>query len=165
MTPVRVLREAVLEKLAHSLATLERLHLQGEVSLAALEWEKGYTKALGDVLALPGLTIRRHPRRMTSIPTAILRGRANGGIPGQSGDGTILDLSVGGCRLATRITLAVGEVIVLSFQLPGNGRRITLKGRLLRVKQADEIFEAGIQFHWVPADLRKVLQAFCVLSP
>lgn len=148
------LRDAVLQKLAQARATIQEILKRGEVELTALEWEKGYAKALEEVLGLEGLSLRQHPRRVTSIPARIVRI----GDREQAGEGMILDLSEGGCRLATPIELPVGEIVEIAFLLP---RTTSLNGRVLRIEREGDTPHLGVEFQEVPEDVRKALRAFC----
>lgn len=152
------LRQAVLRKLAEARATIEELQKHGEVELTALEWEKGYARALEEVLGLEGLSLRRFPRRVTSIAARIVRSRQREEGPREAGEGTILGLSEGGCRLATRMGLAVGEIVEISFPLP---RMISLKGCVLRIEETGDVPHLGVEFQEVPEDVRKALRDFC----
>lgn len=129
------LREAVLAKLTRARAGLEALGRQGESALTALEWQKGYVKALEEILDLEGLSLRRSPRRPTAIPAEIARVLPNTGVPGPRGTGTILDLSLGGCSLATTLALSGGELIVLSFRLPEPSTPVMLAGWVRRAQR------------------------------
>lgn len=156
------LRQAIMEKLARARVTVDKLHQEGGgVELTALEWEKGYAKALEEVLALEGISLRRHPRRLTSIPAGIIRvGRGPGDL-GERGEGTILDLSAGGCRLATRMDLSVGDRIELSLRLPGSDSGIWASGQVLRLELRPEVPHAGVEFKDLPDAVQELLKAFC----
>lgn len=153
------LREGVLAKLARARAVLETSRHRGDVQLTAIEWQKGYVRALEEILELDGFSLRRHPRRRTRNPVAITRNA------GQRGEGTIEDVSVGGCRLATTMGLAVGESIALSFSLPGTNANVTLKGQVRRSEQTDGNFTAGVEFQGLPEDIAGPLRRFCEVSP
>lgn len=155
------LRQAVLEKLARARATVDKLHGEGQgVELTAIEWEKGYIRALEEVLALEGVSLRRHPRRVTSLPAWITRTHGGPGRP-QTGQGTILDLSVGGCRLATRVELSVGDTLEISFRLPGDDKVLAPRGRVLRLELLTDTPSAGVEFQELPAEIQEVLRVFC----
>ncbi len=162
---MKALRKAIFDRLTHTRATVAKLCQEGDVSLTALEWEKGYARALEDILGLPGVTIRRYPRRATSIQMRIVRDHRAGSILGLSVEGTILDLSAGGCRIATPFKLPVGEVIALSFRLPETDRKIALKGRVVRSELVDETPQAGIEFRRAPVAIREALLAYCATPP
>lgn len=154
------LREAVLTKLLRARATLEDLGRQGAPGMSATEWQKGYVKALEEVLDIDGLTLRRYPRRVTEIPMEIARMSADTGAPGPRSDGTITDLSMGGCRLATAMALSVGEVITVSFRLPKSATPVTLEGQVRRAQRVGEETKAGVQFKALPERVAKEFQAF-----
>jgi len=157
------LRKAILGKLTRARATIETLRQQGG-TLTALEWEKGYAKALEEVLDFDSLNLRRHPRRPTSIPTGIVRIEEEHP-HGRTLDGTVLDLSVGGARVATPMGLREGDLIELAFRLPGNGGIVALRGAVLRVEHGAETLAVGVEFRGVPEGIRAVLQAFCSSPP
>jgi hypothetical protein len=153
-------REAVLAKLSRARTTLAELRRTGEPA-AAIEWQTGYVRALEEILDLEGLSLRRHPRRRTAIHTAITRPLLANGSSGQRGDGTIVDLSVGGCGLATLMELSAGEIIELSFVLPGTTTFVTLAGWVRRAQRIDREVRAGVEFKPLPERVVELLQAFC----
>lgn len=157
------LRKAILGKLTRARATIETLRQQGG-TLTALEWEKGYAKALEEVLDFDSLNLRRHPRRPTSIPTGIVRIEEERP-HGRTLDGTVLDLSVGGARVTTPMGLREGDLIELAFRLPGNGGTVALRGQVLRIEHGAETLAVGVEFREVPEGIREVLQAFCSPPP
>jgi len=118
---------------------------QGGVDVTAGEWQKGYVKALEEVLDLEGLSLRRHPRRPTSIPAEIVR-ILPADVPRQSGTGTIVDLSVVGCGLATAMELSASDLIELSFRLPARGTPVSLEGCVRRAHQVNGQFRVGVEF-------------------
>lgn len=157
------LRKAVLDKLTRARVTIETLRQQGG-TLTALEWEKGYARALEEVLDFEGLNLRRHPRRRTSIPSRIVR-IAEKRPPERTQEGTVLDLSVGGARVTTPMGLGEGDLIDLAFRLPGNGGTVALRGQVLRVEHGAETVTVGVEFREVPEGIQEVLQAFCSPPP
>ncbi|MGL4314740.1 MAG: PilZ domain-containing protein [Sphingomonas sp.] len=60
-----------------------------------------------DISAMPPIEARRH-RRYTTLRGASVRSVASAAFPG-----SIVDLSSGGCRLATRATLALGTRVCI----------------------------------------------------
>ncbi|MBI4608122.1 MAG: PilZ domain-containing protein [Candidatus Rokubacteria bacterium] len=154
MTP---LREAVLAKLVRARTGLDELRRYGDPDMGAMEWQKGYIKALEEALDLEGLTLRRYPRRPTSIPVEIGRGS------GEAGKGTIMDVSAGGCALATPLALSVGELVRLVFTLPEPPTPFALEGWVRRAQRTGEEVGAGVEFAAVPAEMREALEAFLAL--
>jgi len=145
------------------LADLER---QGESQSAARAWQKGYVAALEEVLDLEGISLRRHPRRATAIPAEIARTPLEKGAPEQRGEGTIMDLSLGGCRLyTTAMELTEGEIIELTFRLPGSSTFVMLHGHVRRVNKVNGALGAGVEFTKLPEDIVADLQAFLTLPP
>lgn len=132
---------------------------QGSVELTAVEWQKGYVKALEEVLDLEGISLRRYPRRHTAIPVEIERILPETGAPGPRGMGTIVDLSAGGCGLTTTMELSVSEAITLSFTLPESGMQVAVEASVRRVQRvAGEIaaeveFRVGAEFQSAPRPL------------
>ena len=163
---VTPLRRVVLDKLARARAVLEDLGRQGDESeFTAVEWQKGYVKALEEILDLEGLSLRQHPRRPTAIPTEIARILLEEGAPGQRGKGTVMDVSLGGCRLATAMELSVGEIIELSFTLLELGTPVTLEGSVRRVQRVGEELTAGVEFKRFLEGVAEAFQAFLALPP
>lgn len=150
------LREAVLANLSHARTVLEDLERQGKVEITAIEWQKGYVKALEETLDLEGLSLRRYPRRPTAIPAEIARILQEQGASGQRGKGTIVDLSVGGCGLATVMELSAGEVIDISFRLPASSTPVALEGWVRRAQRANGEFRAGVEFKGSPKVLSRL---------
>jgi len=153
------LREVLLAKLAQTRASLEYLGRQGESAFTALEWQKGYAKALEEVLDLDGLSLRRFPRRPTAIPATIARFH-RGAPAAERGEGTIVDLSTGGCGLATALEIAAGERIEISFRLPGRNAGVSLEGVARRAARVGEVVRAGVEFVKVPDHVLVALETF-----
>lgn len=151
------LREPVLAKLKTARSVLEDLLRGDDWESSAIEWQKGYVKALEEVLDLEGLSLRQFPRRMTVIPTTVVRPDKGG----QSGEGTIVDLSAGGCRLATVMELTMGEVVRMSFGLPRASATLTVEGWVRRAQWVEQEMRAGLEFKDLPKDVFETLQAFC----
>lgn len=160
---MNTVRHAILEWLATSLANVDKLHRQGG-TIADLKWQQGFQAALKGLLELEGVDIRGNPRRPTALPSDIVRTREAPDAPGRTGEGTIMDLSVGGCRLSTPLELAVGEVTELSFRLPSTDKVITLRASVRTVERAFETLQVGNEFQGMPEDIRQVLQKFCAGS-
>lgn len=150
----------ILAELSRARADLERLRRPGG-SPTLIEWKNGYIAALREILSWEGVSRRRNPRRPTAIPAEIVHGREAEVAPGERGEGTIVDLSVGGCRVATQLALAVDEITEVSFRLPGDDRVVTLKASVRRMELAGEEVKAGKEFHEVPKDVQGALERFC----
>jgi len=164
---VSALREAVLAKLVRARAALDELRRRGGADMGSTEWEtewqKGYIKALEEILDFDGVTLRRFPRRPTSIPAELARGLAAGA--GERAGGTITDLSLGGCALATALGLSVGEAIEVSFTLPGRAAPVTVEGTVRRAQRLGDDVRAGVEFKSFPPDVSGALDAFLALPP
>lgn len=154
------LRDAALAELSRAREDLEHLQRTGG-SPTLIEWKNGYITALREILSWEGVSRRRNPRRPTAIPAEIVRGREAAAAPGEPGEGTIIDLSVGGCQVATRLALSLDEITEVSFQLPGSDRVVTLKALVRRVEQVGEEVKAGKEFQEVPEDVQEALESFC----
>lgn len=59
--------------------------------------------------------------------------------------------------------LSAGEVIELSFRLPGRNLMITLEGLVRRAGRVGEGLRAGVEFKWLPEGFAEALQAFWAL--
>lgn len=160
---LNAVRHAILEWLAVSRANVDKLHRQGG-TIADLKWQQGFQAALKGLLELEGVDIRRNPRRSTALPSEIVLRREAPGAPGRTGEGTIMDLSVGGCRVTTPLELAVGEITELSFRVPSSDKIITVKATVRGVERTHETRHVGNEFQDVPEDICQVLQEFCAGS-
>lgn len=156
MTP---LREAVLAKLRRGRHVLEELLRGEDWESDAIEWQKGYLKALEEVLELEGLSLRRAPRRTTFIPAGVVC--LDGDRGGERGVGNILDLSAGGCRLGSRLALREGELLQISFALPNAVSSLVLEGYVRRAQEVDGESRIGVEFKDPSPAAIEVLQAFC----
>jgi hypothetical protein len=154
---VTSLREIVLGKLVQGRAVLEELLRGDDWESSAIEWQKGYVKALEEVLDLEGLSLRRFPRRLTVIPARVVRPDKGG----QIGDGTIVDLSAGGCRLATTMDITKGEVVEVTFTLPRGEAPLRLEGWVRRAQWVEQELRVGLEFKDPPPSVFETLQAFC----
>ena len=159
------LRETVLAKLVRARAVLEDLRRRGGSGMDPVEWQKGYVKALEEILDLEGLSLRRYPRRPTSIPAEIARFSPETGAPGPRSAGTITDLSMAGCGLATALALSVGETVTVSFKLPQSSTPATLEGAVRRAQRVDEETRAGVGFKALSERVAKEFQAFLDVPP
>ncbi|MBI2461075.1 MAG: PilZ domain-containing protein [Candidatus Rokubacteria bacterium] len=153
------IRPLLFEKLAEVRTIIERLGQQGEVGRAPLEWEKGYARALEDMLALKGISLRRSPRRTTMIAAEIARKLAAPGAP-PSESGTITDLSLDGCSLATMMEVAVGDLVVLTFTLPEPFVTVRVEGWVRRADRIDGTLAVGVEFMEPPEEVSGALKRF-----
>jgi len=138
---------------------MENLRRRDDPESTAMEWQKGYVKALEEVLDLEGLSLRRHQRRPTAIPTEIAQIFPETAGPGRRGKGTITDLSISGCGIATAMTLSAGDIIQLSFKLPETGTPVTLEGLIRRAQRVGGDVRAGVEFKALPARVADALHA------
>jgi hypothetical protein len=156
------LREPILTKLKQARAVLTDLLSHDDGESTAVEWQKGYVKALEEVLDLQGLSLRQFPRRHTLIEASA---RSEKQTDDQWGDVTIVDLSEGGCRLATPVRFTVGESVQIVFPLPGVKGDLKLDGRIRNVQPVDDEFRAGVEFTNTPPDAVAALKEFCAPRP
>ncbi len=151
------LRGPVLAKLKQARSVLGELLRGDDWESSAIEWQKGYVKALEEVLDLEGLSLRRFPRRLTVIPAVVVRPDKGG----QSGEGTIVDLSAGGCRMATPLELSGGEIVQMSFSLPRATEPLELEAWVRRAQWVEQEMRVGLEFKDLPKDVFDTLEAFC----
>ena len=81
------------------------------------------------------IELRKH-RRLTAPPGALLS-FSQLVLPIEAaeeaeGDGTILDLSPGGCKMNSEITLAIGRTYSLIIQLPSCPSPVTIEAAMVR---------------------------------
>lgn len=144
-------REVALAKLARARAALRGLREREEI-----EWQRGYIKALEEMLEVEGLSWRRSRRVATSISVEIARLSA-----AEWSDGTIAELSAGGCRLTTALAaLTGGELLELSFRLPGLATPITLRASVLRSAALGERSAVALVFTDPAVAVAEALAAF-----
>jgi len=151
------LREIVLAKLVDARAVLEDLEQHGDMEGSAIEWQKGYVKALEEMLSVDSLNRRRYPRRLIGVPVEIVRK--------QRGKGTIVDVSLVGCGLTTQMPLSVGETVELFFTLPEQETFVRLEGRVGRAQHHHEHSSAALEFTALPEHAAQALQAFLTPPP
>ena len=74
---------------------------------------------------MDGVSIRKHPRISTSYWTSIMDEKNENGkaVMEKIGDGTIVDMSLGGCKLMTMLQYKAGNHIHLSFEYDENRAR------------------------------------------
>lgn len=156
------LREPILAKLKQARAVLGDLLRHDDGESTAVEWQKGYVKALEEILDLQGLSLRRFPRRHTLIEASA---RSEKQPDGPWDDVTIVDLSESGCRLATPRRLPVGEGVQIAFTLPGVKGELKVDGRIRNVLPVDDEFRTGVEFTNTPEDVLATLKEFCAPRP
>lgn len=156
------LREPILVKLKQARAVLNDLLRHDDGESTAVEWQKGYVKALEEILDLQGLSLRRFPRRNTLIEASA---RSEKQADGRWDDVTIVDLSEGGCRIATPVKLGIGETVQIAFTLPGLKVDLKVDGRIRNVQPVDDEFRAGVEFTNTPEETLATLKAFCAPRP
>ena len=156
------LREPILAKLKQARAVLADLLGHDDGESTAVEWQKGYVKALEEILDLQGLSLRLFPRRHTLIEASA---RSEKQTDDRWNDVTIVDLSEGGCRFATPVRLTVGESVQLAFTLPGVKGDLKLDGRIRNVQGVDDEFRAGVEFTNTSQEAQATLKEFCAPRP
>ena len=82
-------------------------------------------------------------------PRIELLGRVQGHLVSLDIPVTVLDLSLGGTLIRTRLQIAIGEIHEFSLML-GDESAVVLRGRAVRSRQVDEAegpsYETGFQF-------------------
>lgn len=111
------------------------------------EIERYATRFPCAVLVRIGATVRaiqrrRHPRIPTHLPVHV---SVNAGTSSceSTGDGTVVNLSLGGAAISTMVPLKVGDRVSLSFT---PGRVVSPTGRVVRVQNDGKAITAGIEF-------------------
>jgi len=142
--PIASAREALLATLKNARATLAEMEQQAGVDRAALQWHRGYVKAVEEMLDLEAISLRRHRRRSVFIAADVR------GIPEDAASawekGTVISLSRSGAELVTRVALSVGARIELAFILPGGATPVRHDGWVRRLRRAGEETRVGIEF-------------------
>jgi hypothetical protein len=109
---------------------------------------------------MSGVSIRKHPRIATSYWTSIIDEKNENGkvVLEKIGDGTIVDMSLGGCKLMTMLQYKVGNRIQLSFEYDENSSPVTFNGIIRNLKQApyDAIYY-GIEYEQPSDDFIKTI--------
>ncbi len=87
---------------------------------------------------MDGVSIRKHPRISTSYWTSIMDEKNENGktVMEKIGDGTIVDMSHGGCKLMTMLQYKAGNHINLLFEYDENSSPVAFKGIIRNIKQA-----------------------------
>lgn len=98
---------------------------------------------------LSGVNVRKHPRIPVSYWASILERSAEAGEGEfkEAGDGTIADMSEGGCKLMTSCKYHVNDPIFLSFEPQEGKAPIRFKGKIRQIRIAPhDLIYYGIQF-------------------
>jgi hypothetical protein len=141
--PPRAILLAMLKRARAAVTDIER---QVGSNLAAVGWQRGYAKAVEEMLDVSGISVRRYPRQPTSLTADVRRLNGTPGTREQVGRGTITDLSRGGCGLATRVPLAADDRVEVTFTLPERRVPLARHGRVRRAQQAGDKTRAGVEF-------------------
>jgi hypothetical protein len=89
------------------------------------------------------------------VPVQVLSGQEGG-----RAEGELVELGGGGARLAMPVPLSGDRPVRLAFAVPGDGRPVSVDGRLeWRVPQARG-FAYGLSFVDVRADQQRQIDAF-----
>ena len=111
---------------------------------------------------MDGISIRKHPRISTSYWTSIMDEKNENGkdVMEKIGDGTIVDMSFGGCKLMTMLQYKAGDHIHLSFEYDENSSPVTFKGIIKNIKQAPyDTTYYGIEYEQPSEDFIKKIDA------
>ena len=111
---------------------------------------------------MDGVSIRKHPRISTSYWTSIMDEKNENGkaVMEKIGDGTIVDMSLGGCKLMTMLQYKAGNHIHLSFEYDENSSPVTFKGIIKNIKQAPyDTTYYGIEYEQPSEDFIKKIDA------
>jgi c-di-GMP-binding flagellar brake protein YcgR len=103
---------------------------------------------------MEGVSIRKYLRVPTSYWTSILSEKNE-----PVGDGTIVGMSLGGCKLMTVIQYKIGSPVWLSFNYGENDSQLTFKGIIRNMKPApyDSTYY-GIEFDQPTESFLKALE-------
>lgn len=101
-----------------------------------------------------GVSIRKHLRVPTSYWASIMSEKSE-----PAGDGTIVDMSLNGCKLMTVLQYQIGNPIRLSFNYGENDNQLTFKGIIRNMKPApyDSTYY-GIEFEQPTESFLKSLE-------
>lgn len=109
---------------------------------------------------MEGVSIRKHPRISTSYWTSIMDEKNENGktVMEKIGDGTIVDMSPGGCKLMTMLQYKTGNHIHLSFEFDENSSPVAFKGIIRNIKQAPyDTTYYGIEYEQPSNDFIKTI--------
>lgn len=110
---------------------------------------------------LQGVNVRKHPRISVSFWTAILGLVAEGGKTAFKpvGEGSIVDMNEGGCRVMTNAKYKANDTIYLSFEYKEGKGPLRFKGKIRKVRPAPHgLTYYGIQFEDPKPDFLKTVQ-------
>ncbi len=110
---------------------------------------------------LQGVNVREHPRISVSFWTSILEPVAEGGKTTLKpvGEGSIVDMSEGGCRVITNSKYKVNDTIYLSFEYKEGKEPLSFKGIIRQVRSAPHgLTYYGVQFDDTKPDFLKTVQ-------
>ncbi|MCH8819210.1 MAG: PilZ domain-containing protein [Acidobacteria bacterium] len=79
---------------------------------------------------------RQYQRIETNLPATF-------SCPGTQGEGRVIDLSVGGCRLSSNTQLKEGTILKLEIRVPDEARTISVEGAIVRTSKPSFV---GLQF-------------------
>lgn len=97
------------------------------------------------------------PRRQSY--RVLLKASVLGTDPDESFYCSTRDLSVSGMMIETERPLKKGQVLSLSFVLPGFGQ-ITGEGEIMRIDTRDKVHGYGVHFRYMPHKHRQAVEAF-----
>lgn len=111
---------------------------------------------------LKGVNVRKHPRIPVSFWASVLERseKAGEGEFKEAGDGTIADMSEGGCKLMTSSKYRVNDPIFLSFEYQEGKAPIRFKGKIRQVRIAPhDLIYYGIQFDETSPEFLKTIKS------
>ena len=98
------------------------------------------------------LTFRKYPRFVVNFPVALATSVFEC-------DGTVLNLSLGGCRLESEIEVAPREYLSLRLYLSYHEAPVVIKTAVVRWVCSDS-HECGVEFLVIEQEQRDLLQRF-----
>lgn len=108
---------------------------------------------------LEGVNVRKHPRIPVSYWVVMLE-PGNSSENKQIGEGNLVDMSEGGCRLMTGSKLKVNDLVCLSFEYQEGEDPLRFKGKIRQVRVAPhDLIYYGIQFEEISPDFLKIVKA------
>jgi c-di-GMP-binding flagellar brake protein YcgR len=113
--------------------------------------------------AIERISLRRYDRIQTAIPACIEVQLNNNS---EKLQGSILDLSVGGCLLDipgyNGVSLDIESKVILSFPLADTGDRVEGVGAIIkRIQKVRDNTMTGAQFVDLPSDIFEKIRYFC----
>ena len=110
---------------------------------------------------LQGVNVRKHPRISVSFWTVILGVVNEDGKPTLKpvGEGSIVDMNVGGCRIVTNSKYKVNETIYLSFEYQEEKEPLRFKGKIKQIRPAPhDLIYYGVQYDDPKPEFLKTVQ-------